>query len=264
VRLRPAASGALRLVAVLSVLLGLASVAAADQDVTSGWESSVLYEVQSYSEDRGTWHTYRLAFRKRFEKATVGVEALRTHRFEDDVDEALALDVVAPLWHRAYGNVRFQAAINPKVLPSTDAWIEVYQGFGSGWEVSGGYRNLDVPEGMVHVPALGLGKYIGNWYFRQRTTISIADGDANAMFSGAARYFLRAPEDWLQVEGGTGREVVDVARGPVVESRRVDFVGLRAQKFFAAPLGVAGGVTYRTEHGGPNSVAGVLEVLVRW
>jgi YaiO family outer membrane protein len=228
------------------------------------WEAGLLYDLQSFSRDRDDWHTYRLAVRKKVSPGIVGLEVLRTHRF-GEVDEAVALDVIFRLWRSAYGNLRFQAAIDSEVLPPTDGMVEIFQGLPAGWELSGAYRNLDVPESMVHVVTAGIAKYIGDdWYLRQRTTFSIAEGDTNVLFGASARRFLRVPDDWIQLEGAIGRETVDVARGPIVLSRRVEFVGLRFQKFFVPRVGVAVAGTYRDEHDGPASVGVSIELLTRW
>jgi YaiO family outer membrane protein len=143
-----------------------------------GWEGRLLYDLQTFDEGRDDWHTYGIAIYRRLPRASIGLEVLRAHRF-DEQDEAIALDATVRLWRMAYGNVRFQGVIDADVLPRTDAMVELYQGVGAGWEASVGYRNLDVPESMVHVATAGIAKYIGDdWYLRQRTTFSVTQASA--------------------------------------------------------------------------------------
>jgi YaiO family outer membrane protein len=229
-----------------------------------GWEGRLLYDLQTFDEGRDDWHTYGIAIYRRLPRASIGLEVLRAHRF-DEQDEAIALDATVRLWRMAYGNVRFQGVIDADVLPRTDAMVELYQGVGAGWEASVGYRNLDVPESMVHVATAGIAKYIGDdWYLRQRTTFSVTEGDLDVFFSGAVRRYLAVPDDWIQLDAGIGREVIDVAAGPTVESRTVQTIGVRFQKFFIPRLGIAIAGSYRDERGGPSSLGTSIQLMTRW
>jgi YaiO family outer membrane protein len=227
------------------------------------WDAGLLYEFQSFSGDREQWHAYRLAVRRRFALGSVGLEVLRAHRFDDE-DEAVALDVIIGPWRGAYANVRFQATVDPDVLPRTDAMVELFQGLGAGWEVSGGYRNIDVPESTVHVVTAGIAKYVGDWYLRQRTSFAETEGDLSVFFGAAARRYFRVPDDWIQIEGGIGREVIDVAPGPTVQSRRVSAAGVRVQKFFTSRFGLTAAAAYRDERRGPVGLGVSIELLTRW
>jgi YaiO family outer membrane protein len=229
-----------------------------------GWEGRLLYDLQTFDDGRSDWHAYGVALYRRFPLGSVGVEVLRTHRFSE-TDEAVAIDATVKLWRMAYGNVRFQGVIDADVLPRTDGTVELFQGLGAGWEASAGYRNLDVPASMVHVATAGIAKYIGDdWYLRQRTTFSVTEGDLDVFFGGAVRRYLAVPDDWIQLDAGIGREVIDVAPGPAVQSRRVQTIGLRFQKFFIPRLGIAIAGNYRDEHGGPSSLGTSIQLMTRW
>jgi YaiO family outer membrane protein len=226
------------------------------------WKAAVRYEFQSFSRDRGDWHTVTLAIGRDFSRGTLTLEGLRTYRFSKE-DDAVALDGLLFLWPRAYGTSRVQYAVDPVLLPKSDIAVELFQGFGPGWEASASYRTSDIPEERVNVFGVSLAKYFGNWYVRARSTVSTT-GELDAEHALTIRRYFGDTGDFVQVEGGAGRELIDVAPGPKVISREVRFVGVRVQKFFSPQFGVSLAGTYRDEVNGPFSGAFSLELLARW
>ena len=247
-----------------ALLVTAPGLSAADDRPEHGWGATLLYDFQSFSSDRADWHTYRLLGRRQLPWGLVELELIRTHRFDEE-DEAVAIGTVVSLWRSAYATIRFQAVIDPDVLPPTDGMAELFQGLPGGWELSAGYRNLDVPAAMVHVVTAGIAKYIGDdWYLRQRTIVSITGGESDVFVAALARRYFKVPDDFVQVDAGFGREVVDVAAGPRVLSREVTLLGARGQWFFVPRVGLALGATYRDEHGGPVNLGIAVELLTRW
>jgi YaiO family outer membrane protein len=266
---RPFRESGLSLVLLLGVALAPGSAAAGASDESPGaalpWLATAHYDFQSFSKDRGDWHTYWLALQRRFDGgARLSVEALRTHRFGTE-DEAVAVGGSVRLWPRAYGEARLQITPSADVLPRTDAMVEVFQGFGTGWEASASYRHLDLPAADVHVTGLALAKYIGDdWYLRARVLVITTAGDADVTQGLTIRRYLGSLDTYVQIDGGLGREVVDVSAGLRVESRRVGYVGLRGQTFFSRHVGAALSGTYRNEEPGPVGLGAAAELLVRW
>ena len=227
------------------------------------WEAVAHYDLMTFSRDRDDWHTYRLLARRYFGRDWLAVEVLGTHRFSKD-EAAVAVEGLLNLWPRAYGTVRFQVSTEAEILPRTDTAIGLVQGFGPGWEISGTYRHLNLPAADLHVAGVSLAKYLGDWYFGGRMLFMTTAGQLDVTQGLFVRRYLWNADTYLQVDGGLGREVVDVAAGPTVQSRRVGYVGLRFQTFFTRWLGLGVSGTYRDEERGPVGRGVSFDLLLRW
>ncbi|MFH1740561.1 MAG: YaiO family outer membrane beta-barrel protein [bacterium] len=227
------------------------------------WEASANYSFQSFNEDRADWHTYNASIRRTFERGSLALETIRTHRFSE-WDEAAALDGYLDLWPRAYGNLRLQFTSDADVLPRNDSAVEVFQGFGPGWEISASYRNMDYPDDDVDLYGASLGKYIGNWYLRGRTTFLDEDGSLLSSHAFFARRYLETVDDFIEVGGGRGKEVVTIAAGPTTTTHRTHFYTLRVQKFLNSQFGVTLSANYEDQEDLPVGRGFSIGIITRW
>src|SRR3990172_2169426 len=122
------------------------------------WSASLSYDLSKFSTDRSDWHSYTATIRRYWERGSLGFEYLRSRRFDSN-DYALALDAYVDLWQRAYANVRYQYSPRGIVYPDDSYRVEIFQGAGKGWELSGGYDHMDFTSSTVDMYGIGLGKY---------------------------------------------------------------------------------------------------------
>ena len=148
-----------------------------------------------------------LSIRHKWDAASLGFEALQTNRFGRS-DRAYALDGYAGLWSRAYANLRYQYSPDALLFPRSRVRAELFQGVGTGWEISGAYDRLGFKT-PVELMSVGVGKYVGAWYFRWRHIYSPGSttnpgGSNNDRLS--ARYFYNGNSDqYVEASGGFGR-----------------------------------------------------------
>ena len=177
------------------------------------WESTLLLDVQTFSTDRQDWTTTTALVRREIFLGSVALGLMQTRRFDQE-DRAFLADSYVNLWRRAYANIRLQLAPRRKVLPSTDTAIEIYQGVGQGWELSGSYRRMAFPGTIVHIYGSSLAWYLGSWYLRGQTRFVPVNQGMDSFTMAAARRYIVTVDNFLEIGAGLGREVVTGPDGP--------------------------------------------------
>lgn len=170
------------------------------------WVASGTYDHTGFEGSRRKpWNDYSFSLRRRFEQGSLAVEVLRANRFGDG-DTAYALDGYVNLWPRAYANVRYQWASGNGVFPHYAARGEIFQGVGSGWELSASYDRLKFSD-KVDIYGLGVGKYFGNCYARLRTTyVPGDDGTSSRGYRALIRNYYKGDADsYIELRIGHGR-----------------------------------------------------------
>jgi YaiO family outer membrane protein len=150
------------------------------------------------------------------------------------------------------------------LLPSLDLRLEVFQASEGGWEVSGSYWWIGLPEDDVQVAGLGLAKYSGAWYFREVTTVATMDGTSSFSASAFARRFFDPPFEHMEFGGGIGHELVVLGPGPVVDLRATRFLQGRFQRLLYPHWGIAAGVSYHWFEGSPARKGLSLGMITRF
>jgi YaiO family outer membrane protein len=179
-------------------------------------------------------------------------------------DIGFALDGYQELWSRAYGNLMTRVTPGADILPTFDLRLEVFQAFEAGWEVSGSYRWMGLPEDDVHVAGLGLAKYTGAWYLRGVTTVSTMDGVSSFSATAFARRFFDPPWEYAQVAAGMGHELVVTGPGPMVDLRATRFLQGRFQRFLYPHWGISAEVSYHRFEGIPSRKGLSLGMITRF
>lgn len=170
------------------------------------WVASGTYDHTGFeSSGRRPWNDYSFSLRRRFDQGSLAFEVLKANRFGSN-DSAYALDGYVNLWSRAYANVRYQWASADSVFPQYAARAEIFQGVGSGWELSASYDRLKFSDN-VDIYGLGVGKYFGNYYARIRTTYVPGDnGTSSRGYRILLRNYYRGDADsYIEVRAGHGR-----------------------------------------------------------
>lgn len=224
------------------------------------WETLLQLDIQTFSIDRARWTTVITTFKREIPLGSVVLGIVQTHRFNQE-DYALLADAYLNLWHRAYGNFRLQLVPERKVLPSSDATLEIYQGIGRGWEISGRYRRMVYPAEIVQLYGITLASYTGPWYLRGVIHFVPKVAGADLFGMAIARRYLGTVDDFLELGSGFGTEVEPGRTGPLFISSRV--YSAKAQRFFHQRLGFTINASFqRTSRYDRWSIAAGL--ITRW
>lgn len=167
------------------------------------WSARISTSHTDFSPERDSWSDQELSLRRHFSRGSVALEVLRAQRF-DRHDTALALDAFTPLWQRAYANVRYQNSLGNRLL-ADQAWrVEVFQGAGRGWELSGSYDHLDFGS-STDMYGIGIGRYVGNFYARYKALYVTGSGSISHR-ALLRHYFAGNGDDYFEVAAGSGRQ----------------------------------------------------------
>lgn len=199
------------------------------------WSARAGYEVTNLSSGFDNWLAYRAAVGRKFDFGSVTIEGLRARRF-GYWDNQGGIDAWIDLWPKSYVNLRAMFAGGAEVLPRGDWMAELYQGVGNGWEVSGFYRHMDFARDNADIYGGSIAKSIGDWYLRARASTSRGGGDAGSFVSGAIRRYLKTTDDFIEVSGGSGREVINLGQG-LNRTVRNYSVGGKLQYYLTPQLG---------------------------
>ena len=202
------------------------------------WEASIVHQRQHLSEGRAAWQAYQLMVQRRSARGAMLLQGNRVQRF-GVWDEALKAEAWRDLWAKAYGHLRLQYAPTPQILPGQELYAELFQAVPGGWEVAGSYSHRRYPEQTVHSMGLGLGKYVGNWYLRGKTTVIPQHGSASVVQRLRARWYLNAPREYIGVQVGGGRIRAIVDEGPILETVRTYFVTAQLQTYLTSHFGIS-------------------------
>lgn len=205
-------------------------------------ETMILLGHDTFSDDRPDWNNATFSVKRELSTGSFSLGLLRARRF-DKTDKGLLLDSYLNLWRRAYGNFRLQLVPERKVLPSSDATLEVFQGFGRGWEISGLYRMMVYPMTIVQLYGTTLARYSGQWYIRSVVHYVPKDAGADLFAMAIARRYLETVDDFLEIGSGFGAGVETGVDGPLHTTSEVYTV--RAQRFLNQRLGITFNATFQ-------------------
>lgn len=227
------------------------------------WSSSLSASRTWLSPVRSDWSDYGLSLRRHFERGSLAVEWLGADRFGLS-DRAWALDAYVNLWSRAYANLRYQVGPDAELFPGRAWRAELWQGLRQGWELSGSYDHLAFRNSEVDIYAVGVGKYVGNFYLRGRALYIPGDGSDRIGYRGQVRYYYAGDGDnYVEINGGTGRSSEFLSRNPDASHSSNSSVGIAFVKFLTPRWGFKLGLDYsdQPEHV-ERSISGA--VYTRW
>lgn len=200
------------------------------------WRARAGFEYTGLSSGFDEWLAYRASVGRSFDFGSVSIEGQRARRF-GSWDNQGGIDAWVDLWDKSYVNLRALFAGGAEVLPRGDWMAELYQGLGGGWEISGFYRHMDFAEDNADIYGGSIARSVGDWYLRARGSTSRGSGAAGAGGSLAIRRYLKTTDDFIEVSGGGGREVIALGRG-LHRTVRSTSAGLRLQYYFTDHWGV--------------------------
>lgn len=214
---------------------------------------------------RDSWNEYEIALRRKLSRGSIALEMLRAHRF-DEHDTAWALDGYVSLWERAYANVRYQRGPSGDLFPG-NAWrAELFQGVGSGWELSASYDHLEFDGSDTDMYGVGVGRYFGNFYARYRLLHVPGVGSGSLNHRGQLRwYYAGNADDYFEVSASHGRGHELDTRGfdRVVDESHSSY-GVTYVKFFTPQWGARLGAGFANDVDGFDERSVSASLYARW
>ncbi len=224
------------------------------------WEPLMTVEQLSFSDERPDWTTLTMLVKREISSGSVAAGYLQTERW-DQWDGTFLIDGYVNLWERAYGSLRLHTLSRRRVLPERDLTVEIYQGIGTGWEISGFLREMKFPEKTTWIIGSTLALYASQWYLRGQALI-VPEGQKLDWFGmGTVRRYLMTVDDFLEIGVGGGQEVETGLEGPEFFVTRV-LTG-RAQIFFRQRWGLTFGGSYQQREG-VERLGYTLGLITRW
>ena len=250
----------------LLAVAGAAIPAAAGAQSPPPWRAWVGLDAYTFDTDLPQWEDWvsaSVGIQRSTDWGALGVGAFRSRRFGLH-DDGAAAEAYIETVDRGYAHVRAQVVPDAHALPSADLRLELFQGFGDGWEASAAARRLVVSGENIEVYGLGLARYLPGWYLRARLDVNPTFEETALSYSASARRYLAGIEGFLELAAGTGEEVAEVAAGPVVDLRAGTSLTGRAELFPYRRAGLAAGITYATLEDLPTRYGGDIRLIFRW
>ena len=229
------------------------------------WLANLSYGYSEFSPVHSNWHYYSASVRHYWQQGSLAFEYLDSLRFGSD-DYALALDGYADLWPRSYANIRYQYSPHAVLYPKDSYRLELFQGAGKGWELSGSYDHMDFGTSTVDMYGLGLGKYTGDWYFRWRALFIPSSAALSVSHHVLARYYFAGNgDDYFEMNGGFGRGGEFPPGTTSVKTTRSRSYGAVFQKYINPRWGFKISAGYSDDNTYPFIERSVsANILTRW
>lgn len=230
------------------------------------WTGSLGYQFSRFTPTRDRWNEFNFTVRRHWDRLSLAGEVLRGHRFGSS-DTAVALDTYFDLWPRAYANARVQHSSDAGFYPELAYRLEVFQGAGTGWELSGSYDRLEFTSTNVNMYGVGVGKYTGNWYLRWRTLYIPSTPKSGLSHRMLARYYYSGDaDDYIEFNGGFSRGGELRPQSQILEVTHSWTIGFAIQNYFSPRWGVKFTADYSKEDTTNPFVerSASLSLLFRW
>lgn len=229
---------------------------------TTVWMAAADYGFEAFTHGLAAWQMWTARIERRTPAVAVALEATDASRFAL-WDQQAALDAYPKLWRHAYGNLRVAVAPGARVLPRSDITGEIYQAVGRAWEISASYRRMNYPDRGVNLWGVSVARYMPHWYVVARATAVPLSGRLGGGAWLTVRRYLATTDDYVDLVGGSGSEVVTLGAGSTVVNHSQFFAG-RLQQSLSHRLALTAGGTWTSQQGLPTRSGLTLGANYRW
>lgn len=226
------------------------------------WGVNAGWGYTGFSGGRQDWNDTDLSLRRYFDRGSLALELLRADHFGRS-DTAWALDGYVSLWSRAYANLRYQQGPASGILPKRAWRMEVFQGVGSGWELSASVDQLRF-SGNTDFYGIGVGRYVGNWYARYK--LQYVPGVGSGSWSNRfvlRNYYRGDADDYLELSASSGRSTDMDRFGTVVRNSNAA-IGVSWAHYLSSHWGFKLGAGYASDEDGYDERRLWLTLYARW
>lgn len=201
------------------------------------WRATAYHGFHRFSNERPTWMTGAATIGAKSSTGRASFLEMGWVSRHDQNDYFGAIDHYQPIDDRAYANLRVSVAPGADVSPRNDVYAEAFRSLSGAFEVSAGYRFARFPDANVHTPSFGLAKYVGNWYFRLKNSVTPIDGSLGYAVVATVRRYGESSEEFVGGTIAAGREIVGIPGGTVL-ARSPIAISLYGQRFLTSNAGL--------------------------
>jgi YaiO family outer membrane protein len=153
------------------------------------WSLGVLYTVDTFSDDRSTWHETATSLTRQTPVGAVIARVSHAARF-DRQGQQFEAEFYPRFRAGTYAFIGIGASEESSFYPSFRVSGDLYHAIARGVEVSLGYRRLDFDR-ATNIYVATASRYIGNWMLTAKVFHVPADGplDSTTWHAAARRYF---------------------------------------------------------------------------
>jgi len=201
------------------------------------WEFSIYYDYLTFQASRPNSSISNISVKRDFIKNTIILNLFKTERF-NKTDTGFNFDLYQELWNRSYGNLKLQFIPQANISPGSDIFIEIYQSFRKGWELSINYRNMNFSNTSVNIYGASVGKNINDWYLRNRSSVipkKVGIDFSSFIFS---RRYLNTVDNYIEGGFGQGWENEYSQEEKKVILRQKTTLMVKYQRFFTPSFGM--------------------------
>ncbi|MDP8206948.1 MAG: YaiO family outer membrane beta-barrel protein [Candidatus Electryonea clarkiae] len=228
------------------------------------WEGRFNFILNTYMPSRPDWNTYETSVKREIPIGSIALGYKRITRF-DQWDYSFYLDSYLDLWRKSYGNFRIESSPDYMFLPRTDYILEIFQGIGIGWEISGGFHLMQFPDLDVDIYLLSLGKYLGPWYLRERAILTTDDGKINQTHLIGIRYYPGNIDDYIELTIGVSKQAQEVTNMEIQnEIFQKASYSLLFQKFLLKNYGMSVSGMYQEDFDRLIERSLIVSLIIRW
>lgn len=196
-------------------------------------------------------------------RTSLSGEGIVSRRY-DQWDQALAAEAYFGTTSNGYANIRVLGTPNAHVLPSSDLYGEIFQGFAKTWEGSLALRRMNFATSGTTIGAVGIARNFANDYVRLRYLDLVGQGTSAGSVLLTARHFGADTDNFIEGGFATGHEVVNIGPNQDYDIRPSTSGYVRGQRYATTRLGFGGVASLAKQSGIPNRLGGYLSAMVRW
>jgi YaiO family outer membrane protein len=156
---------------------------------TRPWSAGLSYTMDSFDDGRESWGETSLTLGRETPVGSLTLRANQAQRFGLD-DRQVDIEFYPTFRAGTYAFVGVGLGTDELLYPKNRLSVDLYQSIGRGFEISGGYRQLNFSE-TTQIYLATLTKYSGNWMLTAKTFV-VPDrvaGDAWSYHAVVRRYF---------------------------------------------------------------------------
>lgn len=231
------------------------------------WVTVLSYDHTEIGGPTDPWNAVTLAVGRRFRRGAIELSARRVDRGVG-TDVGVGFDAYVPTWTGGYANLRVHSAPDAVVVPTLGSALEMFQVLSPALEASVLVREDRFPDANVRVIGGSLAGFTGPWALRGRVNAAAVGGEWTTFGSAQVRRSLGDRDNFIELGGGAGREVVEILLGDpglVHPDIRTAAIGnIAAQLMAGRHIGARVGLGYSSYDGLRDRVTGSVGLVARW
>jgi YaiO family outer membrane protein len=227
------------------------------------WEVDLSASSEVFASRLSMWQWHSVAVRYRGRSESHAIEGFTARRY-DIWNSGFAAEESSTLGRGAYVALRAQVAPGAMTIARSDLSAMWYQTIGRGWEIIPSARLMSFSQDRIPIFGLGVGRYVGLWYFNGRVSDANQSGERGLTTSvDVRRYQADASPNFFDASASFGHDVAVLSQY-VVTLRQTASLAARAQRMVSPRLGVSLGVSYEADQSLPDRYGVALSTFIRW